>query len=75
MSNSWYFTTFATNSNQNIDLARRFIKVKIMTEKRKYEKPSQKVIKLRQRQQLLVGSNGDIPDNDDYEDGGNPLTF
>ena len=75
MSNSWYFTTFATNSNQNIDLARRFIKVKIMTEKRKYEKPSQKVIKLQQRTILLVGSNGDIPDNDDYEDGGNPLTF
>ena len=39
-----------------------------MTTKKMYEKPSMKVFKLRQRQQLLVGSTT----IDDYQDGGNP---
>ena len=41
-----------------------------MTEKRKYEKPSQRVIELKQRSALLVGS--PAPNSasiDDYEDG------
>ena len=40
-----------------------------MTEKRKYEKPSTRVIELQQRAQLLAGSNGTnpyTPDNNPY---------
>ena len=41
-----------------------------MTEKRKYEKPSQRVIELQQRTMLLAGSNGDgtLPGMGDPED-------
>ena len=40
-----------------------------MTKKRKYEKPSQRVIELQQRTMLLAGSNGTnpyTPDNNPY---------
>lgn len=46
-----------------------------MTEKKKYEKPSMEVIKLQQQQQLLAGSNGDIPNSDPYTPGGDPFSF
>ena len=41
-----------------------------MTEKRKYEKPSSRVIELQQRAQLLAGSNGGgtLPGMGDPED-------
>ena len=46
-----------------------------MTEKRKYEKPSQRVIELRQRSALLVGSSGDIPGSDPYTPDTDPFNF
>ena len=48
-----------------------------MTEKRKYEKPSQRVIELKQRSALLVGSplNGQMNDPEDYESGDDPFQF
>lgn len=44
-----------------------------MTEKRKYEKPSQRVIELQQRTMLLAGSPLNNPN--DYPDGGDPFGF
>lgn len=44
-----------------------------MTEKRKYEKPSQRVIELQQRTMLLAGSTLNNPN--DYPDGGDPFGF
>ena len=48
-----------------------------MTEKRKYEKPSQRVIELKQRSALLVGSplNGQMDDPDDYLQDDDPFNF
>ena len=47
-----------------------------MTEKRKYEKPSSRVIELRQRMTLLSASNPEALANpEDYEDGGDALSF
>ena len=44
-----------------------------MTEKRKYEKPSQRVIELQHRTMLLAGSNG-VPDPlDPFTPGGDPF--
>ena len=44
-----------------------------MTEKRKYEKPSTRVIELKQHSALLVGSPLNNPN--DYPDGGDPFGF
>ena len=41
-----------------------------MTEKRKYEKPSTRVIELQQRTMLLAGS---LTDPTDYPGGGDPF--
>ena len=41
--------------------------------KRKYEKPSMEVFKLKQQQQLLTGSPLNNPD--DYPGGGDPFGF
>ena len=41
-----------------------------MTEKRKYEKPSQRVIELKHRTMLLAGSAPTNAKFDPYEDGG-----
>ena len=46
-----------------------------MTEKKKYEKPSTRVIELQQRTMLLAGSNGDIPNNDPYTPDTDPFNF
>lgn len=46
-----------------------------MKKKQFYEKPSMKVFKLQQQQQLLAGSNGDIPNSDPYTPGGDPFSF
>ena len=46
-----------------------------MTEKRKYEKPSQRVVELKHRTMLLVGSGGSIPNNDPYTPGADPFDF
>ena len=46
-----------------------------MTTKKIYEKPSMKVVPLRQKPRLLVGSNGDIPNSDPYTPGGDPFSF
>ena len=42
-----------------------------MTEKKKYEKPSMEVFKLKQQPQILAGSPLNNPD--DYPDGGDPF--
>jgi len=42
-----------------------------MTKKRLYEKPSMKVVLLKQQPQLLAGSG--LNDPSDYPDGGNPF--
>ncbi len=44
-----------------------------MTEKKKYEKPSQRVIELQQRTMLLAGS--PLGNPDDYPNGGDPFNF
>jgi len=46
-----------------------------MTEKKKYEKPSQRVIELQHRTMLLAGSNGDIPNSDLYTPGSDPFSY
>ena len=49
-----------------------------MTEKRKYEKPSTRVIELQHRTHLLQASgqkSGQMDDPDDYQDGGDPFQF
>ena len=49
-----------------------------MTEKRKYEKPSTRVIELQHRTHLLQASGqkrGQMDKPDDYEDGGDPFKF
>ncbi len=46
-----------------------------MTKKRKYEKPSMKVVLLTQRSMLLAGSSGDVPNSDPYTPGDNPFSF
>ena len=42
-------------------------------QKRKYEKPSSRVIVLQHRAMLLVGSG--LNDPNDYPDGGDPFSF
>ena len=44
-------------------------------EKRKYEKPSMKVVLLKRQPQLLAGSSGDVPNSDPYTPGGDPFSF
>ena len=44
-----------------------------MTKKRKYEKPSSRVIKLQHRTMLLVGSG--LNDPNDYDNGDDPFNF
>ena len=48
-----------------------------MTEKRKYEKPSQRVIELQHRTMLLAGSakRGQLDDPDDYLLDDDPFAF
>jgi hypothetical protein len=46
-----------------------------MTEKKKYEKPSMQVFELKQQQQLLAGSSGDIPNSDPYTPEDDPFSF
>ena len=48
-----------------------------MTEKRKYEKPSQRVIELQHRTMLLAGSevNGQMNDPEDYLLEDDPFAF
>ena len=48
-----------------------------MTEKKKYEKPSTRVIELQHRTHLLQasGTRGTLDNPDDYEDGGDPFQF
>ena len=43
--------------------------------KKMYEKPTMQVVKLKQRQQLLTGSSGDIPNSDPYTPEGDPFSF
>ena len=43
--------------------------------KKQYEKPSVEVVELKQRQQLLTGSSGDIPNSDPYTPGDDPFSF
>lgn len=45
----------------------------ISEQKRKYEKPSSRVIELQHRTMLLVGSG--LNDPNDYPDGGDPFSF
>jgi hypothetical protein len=49
-------TFVARNNFQNII---NLINILLMTTKKMYEKPSMKVVPLRQKPRLLVGSNGD----------------
>jgi len=46
-----------------------------MKKKQFYEKPSMQVFELKQQQQLLAGSSGDIPNSDPYTPGGDPFSF
>ena len=49
-----------------------------MTEKKKYEKPSTRVIELQHRTHLLQASGqtrGKMGDLEDYQDGGDPFQF
>ena len=46
-----------------------------MTKKKIYEKPSTRVIELKQQPQILAGSNGDIPNNDPYTPDTDPFNF
>ena len=49
-----------------------------MTEKKKYEKPSTRVIELQHRTHLLQASgqkSGQLDDPDDYLNGGDPFNF
>ena len=46
-----------------------------MKKKQFYEKPSMRVFELKQRQQLLASSSGDIPNSDPYTPGGDPFSF
>ena len=49
-----------------------------MTEKRKYEKPSTRVIELQHRTHLLLAGSakrGQMDDPDDYESGVDPFQF
>ena len=48
-----------------------------MTEKKKYEKPSQRVIELQHRTMLLAGSakSGQMNNPDDYESEDDPFNF
>ena len=43
--------------------------------KKKYERPAMQVFELKQQQQLLTGSSGDIPNSDPYTPGNDPFSF
>ena len=43
--------------------------------KKEYEKPTMQVVQLKQQQQLLAGSGGEIPNNDPYTPEDNPFSF
>ena len=53
------------------------VNIQLMTTKKMYEKPSMKVVPLRRKPQLLVGSakSGQMDDPDDYLNGGDPFQF
>ena len=46
-----------------------------MTKKRKYVKPSQKVVELKHRTMLLAGSPTSLSKPNDYESGDDPFDF